>query len=239
MKAYPMVLSKEQADAILREAEKKDEFDYMFFLTLRYTGRRIGELYGIQEQEVTGRVPTGRTRTVYIKGKAYEVDITREIYKRVHNEYKYGVRVRDIDFGKGTMKVVILKTKKKVPGWSEINLTPLLQRVLYAYIQKNKLRPDDRVFRRKGKGIRQIQHLIKKYAKLAGVPTKIKQEGIVYTLSPHSFRHTLISELKRQGWEDAKIIKFTGHKSANTLRNYDHTTAIDFKEDYLDAMTKL
>jgi len=231
-KAYPLHLSKDQVDKILNEALKKNEFDYMLFLTLKTTGRRIGELYGVQQKKEIGRKIVGK-KVIYYKGKPREIDKTIPVYKK-GKKWLGGVRVKDIDFDKGTMKVWVLKRGNYVKD--ETILLPETMRVIKQYISRNRLTLKNRVFRKKGRGMRQIQNIIKYYGEKAGIPTAVKEDGISYSLSVHSLRHYFITELKRKGWNDDKIIKLTGHKTTNTLRNYDHIIATDLKDEALESL---
>ena len=246
-KDYPMELSKEQVHAILNEAEKKDEFDYVLFLTLATTGKRIGELYGVQRCKEIGRKVVGKKR-FFNKGKGYNVDKTIPVIKKI-NKWVGGVRVRDIDLEKGEMRVWILKTEKRKEGEEErIKITgrqtptllpaKTLQK-LRSFIRSNRLTAEDYVFRKEGRGYRQIQNKIKYYAKKAGIETETKREGVVYSLSIHSLRHHFITELKRKGLTNNEIIKLTGHKNEKTLSSYDHVISIDLKDKVMDILNEL
>lgn len=237
-KGYPMELSKEQVQSILVEAEKKDEFDYTLFLTLATTGKRIGELYGVQLFKETGRKVIGKKR-FYHNGKWYKVDKTIPIIKKI-NKWVGGVRVRDINLDKGEMLVWILKTQKRREGEKErlkmtgrqlvTILPPKTLQKLRSFIRSNRLIGDDYVFRKEGRGYRQIQNKIKYYAQKAGIETEIQKEGVIYSLSIHSFRRFFVTELKRKGLSNSEIMKFTGHKNEKTLSIYDNTIATDLKE---------
>jgi len=63
---------------------------------------------------------------------------------------------------------------------------------------------------------RTYQSLPDQYAKMAGLDIHI---------SPHMFRHYVITRLRELGWSIDDIRKLTGHKSASSLRTYDHTDA--------------
>jgi len=228
-KVNPMPLSKEQVKAILNEAEKKDEFDYMFFLTLATTGRRIGELYGIQKKKLIDRKKVG-SKEYYVDGKKIIADKTIPVYKKF-NEWKFGVKVKDIDFERGVMKVVVLKRREYIQD--ETILPPELTRVMRAYIKGNQLKLEDHLFRKKGRGYRQLENKIKYYAKKAGIRTRIRTETGKYSLSIHSFRGYFITELLKKGRSRTYIKKLTGHKEEKSLSNYDHVVSNDFKEDVL------
>lgn len=49
VKKPPEPLTKEEVDSILAEAKENDPFDYLVLRTLRKSGRRLGELYGVKK----------------------------------------------------------------------------------------------------------------------------------------------------------------------------------------------
>ena len=136
MKQQIVPLSKEEMSRLMEETEKADEFDYLLFYLLKTTGRRIGELYGIEDRKQIGRKKVG-TRTVYIDGKPLEIDKSIPIYKK-SGKWLYGVKVKDVDLDKGTMKVWVLK--RRVYIQDETILTPEAIRMIKSYTNKNKLR---------------------------------------------------------------------------------------------------
>lgn len=235
-KVYPLPLTKEQKDKILEVVEAEDEFDYMFFLTLASTGRRIGELYGVQEKEVIGEVKVG-IRQYYKDGIPREEDRTKKVYKKLPR-WRFGVRVEDIDFENGSMKIWTLK-KRKLVDQDEIPLTPKTSRTIKQYILKNRLTEKSFVFRKKGRSIGMLQLKLKQYAKKAGVPIYLEKEGLKFSLSPHSFRHHFVTELQRLGVPNDKIIKLTGQKDMKTLAIYSHTLGIDFKKDVMPFLNEI
>lgn len=226
VKTQIIPITKEEMSLLLSEIEAINEFDYMLFLTLKTTGRRIGELYGIEDVKKIGKKKIG-TRTLYIDGKPLIVDKNILIYKKTNN-WRYGVKLKDIDFEKGLMKVWVLKRRQYIQD--ETILLPEVVRVISGYARKNRLKLEDYVFRRKGRTLRQIQNVLKTYGKKAGVE---------HSISVHNFRHYFITELKRKGWPNDKIMKLTGHKTAATLSIYDHVLASDIKEDALEDLKDL
>lgn len=234
-KVYPMILVREQIRAILNEAEKKNDFDYMFFLTLATTGRRIGELYGVQKKKLIGKKRVGEKEEFY-QGKKIILDRTISIYKKLP-EWRFGVRVRDINFERGMMKVVVLKRRKY--AYDETPLTPELQRVIKAYIKTNQLRLEDHLFRKKGRSYRQLENKIKYYAHKAGIKTKMRTDTTKYSLSIHSFRGYFITELLKKGRSKEYIRRLTGHKEEKSLSSYDHVVSEDFKEDVMKDLKDL
>jgi len=138
------------------------------------------------------------------------------------SEY-YQVQVKDIDFEKGIMMTQVLKRKRKVE--KEAVLMPDVAVLLQRWIVKNKFKLDDYIFQKKSK--RQIQNLVIKYAKKA---------GIKHVVTFHNFRHYFVTALFRKGWSYDRIAKLTGHSTPGTLVHYDHAVASDIKEDALEAL---
>ncbi len=226
MKQQIVPLTKEEMGRLMEEVEKADEFDYLLFYLLKTTGRRIGELYGIEDRKQIGRKKVG-TRTIYIDGKPLKIDKSIPIYKKT-GKWLYGVKVKDVDLDKGTMKVWVLK--RRVYIQDETILTPEAIRMIRIYTKKNRLRLEDHLFRKERRSLRQIQNMIKNYSK------KAKINHIVVL---HNFRHYFITELRRKGWtsEDIKIL--TGHKSVTSLTSYEHIVADDMKERVLKDVKDL
>lgn len=216
-------LTKEEMSRLMLEIEKTDEFDYMFFMTLKTTGRRVGELYGIEEVKVYKRKIVGK-KTIYIDGKPVQVDRTIPKYKKT-GKLIYGVKKKDLDLEKGLMKVWVLKRRQYIQD--ETILSPKMVRLLRGHINRNKLREEDYVFRTKGRSLRNLQNRLKKYAKEAGIEHPIKI---------HNFRHYFITELKRRGWTNDQIMKLTGHKTPAVLTIYDHIVADDIREKALETI---
>jgi integrase/recombinase XerD len=130
----------------------------------------------------------------------------------------YDVQVKDVDFDKKIMMTKVLKRKQRI--LKEAILDDELSYLIKSYIQRNKLKLDDYLFRKVG--YRQIQNKVKTYAKKAGIDHKV---------SFHNFRHYFVTELVKKKWTYDQIIKLTGHSSVGTLSSYDHSVASDIAED--------
>jgi len=138
--------------------------------------------------------------------------VARKTGRRL-GEY-YEVKVKDIDYDRRVMMTQVLKRRQKV--MKEAILDDELIYLIKTYIQRHKLKLEDYLFRKVG--YRQIQNRIASYAKKA---------GIKHVVSFHNFRHYFVTQLFKKGWTYDKIAKLTGHSSAGTLANYDHTVASD------------
>jgi|TARA_Y100000034_G_scaffold40209_1_gene49565 hypothetical protein len=217
--------SPEEMDKLI-EASLDDDFFYMLFLTAKTTGRRLGEFYGVEIKDKIGeRAYGGEKKIKDIHGNEFTVQKTIPIYKKTNN-WQYGIKVKDIDFEKGIMKVWVLKRRRFEQD--ETILLPEVSRVIRQYVMKHKLRPEDYLFRKVG--YRQIQNRTVSYAKKAGIDHKV---------TFHNFRHYFITELGRRGWSHDKIAKFTGHKSIGTLKIYDHIVPEDLKKEALEVLRQL
>lgn len=208
--------SREEINKIL-EASMENDFYYMVFLVLKTTGRRIAELYGNQKRKEVGRKIIGKKIEYDENGKQIALAKTRIIYNRVSGQYEGGVKVKDINFETGIMKVWVLKRREMIQD--ESILLPEIMMTIKHYIIKEKLTPEDYLFCKKDYS--SIQYAIKKYAKKAGVQ---------HNVSLHNFRHFFVTELKKKGWTNDKIAKLTGHKTPSSLSIYDHVIASDIKE---------
>lgn len=157
----------------------------------------------------------------------YTLFMTAKTTGRRLGEY-LSVQVKDINFDKNVMMTIILKRGN--PTKKEAILTEEVSRLLQQYIKRNALKLDDYVFRGKKTGRRQIQNMIKTYAKKAGIP---------HNIMFHNFRHYFITELVRQGWDYSQIAKLTGHTSIGTLVHYDSSVASDIKDKALAALKNI
>jgi integrase/recombinase XerD len=149
--------------------------------------------------------------------------VARKTGRRL-GEY-FDVKVKDVDFERKIMMTKVLKRRQKIE--KEAILDDELVMLIKRYIAKEKLKLEDYLFRKVG--YRQIQNRIVYYSKKAKINHKV---------SFHNFRHYFITELFKKGWTYDKIAKLTGHSSAGTLSNYDHSVASDIaieaREDIRD-----
>jgi len=135
----------------------------------------------------------------------------------------YDVQVKDIDYDRKIMMTKVLKRRRKVE--KEAILDEQLIFLIQNYVRRNNLKLEDYLFRKVG--YRQIQNVIKTYAKKA---------GITHNVCFHNFRHYLITELFKAGWSYDRISKLTGHSSVGTLALYDHTVASDIAGEAREAI---
>ena len=224
VKTQVIPLNKEEMNRLI-EASMDNDFYHMFFLVAMTTGRRIGELYGSRKKIEVSRKIIGKKIEYDLEGNEVALAKTRANYKFL-NEFVGGVKVKDIDFEKGIMKVWVLKRGK--PIQDETILIPEVLKTIKYYIVKNKLSQEDYLFREKT--YRGIQEAVKAYAKKA---------KINHAVSPHVFRHFFITELKKKGWTNDKISKLTGHKAVSSLTVYDHVLASDIKDEAMKDLKEI
>ena len=236
VKCEPLSLKKEEKDAILEEARLNNDFDYLLYSVLTTTGRRIGELYGKEEKRQIGVRKTGKKKKALYEGKEIEIERTIPIYKKL-GKWKYGVKVKDIDFERGTMKVWVFKRGKDIQD--ESVLLPHILKLLNIYIKRNRLGLEDHVFRKEGRKYRNLNNILKKYAKEVKVPIEKTVGDARQSLSLHSFRHYFITELKRLGWRDEDIMIATGHKTAAVLKTYSHIVPYDIKNKLIESVGEI
>lgn len=211
VKQSPELLTKEEMDSLMTVVSTNDFYNLIFNVAKK-TGRRLGELYGVEKKEVIGEKDTGR------KNKKGE-PIIKKIYKAT-GVYEYGVKWQDILFEEGIMKIWVLKRRNYIQDESVLPIDVII--LLKKYYNKYRPQLTDYVFRKKS--YRQIQSAITKYGKKAGIKKRVMF---------HSFRHYFITHFLKQGWSHDKITKLTGHKTVASIGAYDHVVARDIKDDTL------
>ena len=81
--------------------------------------------------------------------------------------------------------------------------------------------------RHKPYSARGIRKMMKRYADKAGLQSSI---------TPHQFRHFLLTWLKKQGIDDALIQPYSGHASRKSLEVYSRLALSDAQQVYDDVM---
>jgi len=214
-------LNTEEMERLL-DASMEDDFCHMLFVTARSTGRRLGEFYGVEAKIKIGEKNIGIKTAYDIKGNKIQVARTTPVYKKT-NKWRFGVKVEDINFDEGIMKVWVLKRRKFEQD--ETVLPKECLRLIRQYVMKHKIGLTEHLFRKYS--YRQIQNKVKSFSKKAEIKKNV---------SFHNFRHYFISELARQGWSHDKIARVTGHKTISTLKIYDHVVAKDMKAELEEAV---
>ena len=73
---------------------------------------------------------------------------------------------------------------------------------------------------------RTVEHIVSELCLLAGVENSI---------TPHSFRHGLATEMVRRRVRESTVQTILGHASPTTTRIYVHTVALEVADEYQDA----
>ena len=156
------------------------------------------------------------------------------------------IKVENIDWDKHLIWSIVEKLKKNVDPKLKnaplgiklqrgiIELRPIsvpddVMKVLFEYVQAWRLKEGQALFPYSS---RWAQKQVKVWANAVGIHGKI--------ITPHSFRHYLITKLREQGWVYEDISKITGHKSIKSLQEtYDHTDFWTVKDRFSQVQEKL
>jgi len=239
-KGHSEVLSLRDVKDIIELAKVKDPFDYLLFTILARTGRRIGELYGVEFHQKRcnkcGWEGYGYKSQSVCKACKNSIKDKKErmAYKEVtlsripgtKATWRYGVQVRHIDFENNEMETYILKRENRRTRITLLN-KPTMD-LLRQYILVNRLGPHDYIFRKKS--YRTIERVLKRY---------LKELGIYKNATIHSFRHFFITHLRAKGWPDDQIVLLTGHSRTDSLKTYDHSDPRRIKKKALEVIDEI
>lgn len=131
------------------------------------------------------------------------------------------LRVEDVDFNKGVIKVRSAKYGKERYVTAPREVFELLS----AWIKINGLKPKDRLFKLSYSA---LYKRLKKIATKAGVdPIKVR---------PHVFRHTFATTAIKKGLSLPSLQRLLGHSDIRTTQVYLHLTIEDVKREYEEKM---
>jgi len=136
------------------------------------------------------------------------------------------INVDDIDF---EGRVILIKRKGRVERFVPLGYECKKYLSLYFNIRHligiNEHKDRALFLNYKGEriSVRQIQRLIKKYCKLAGL-----SDGV----SPHSLRYSFANHLINRGCNFCTVQKLMGHKSLKTTQEYAHISVKQLMETY-------
>ena len=131
----------------------------------------------------------------------------------------------DINFAKAEATTIIQKKRKSEKRVIFLDSDTCV--LLSQYIQSRGLKKNDKIF---NKTQRSYRNAVYRYAKKAGIDKQVM---------PHSFRHYVITSLRKSGWASEDIIKITGHSSVSSLSTYDHTDVYLVEGNFREAVRDL
>jgi integrase len=193
---------------------------------LRYTGRRIGEIYGTQRgKNYIGGLKLGdidfsnnTIKTVILKKKKRNL-------KRKCNECGFERNVYGTKYcmkcGHQLESININNMRFEKPEETVITLRPDAIDILKVYVEQHRpaFKNKDYIFRDWS-----LVYLKKK------IKQHVKQASINKNFSLHGFRTYFISNMIKNGITDNQIIKWTGHTNVSSLGNYNRLIPRDVED---------
>lgn len=203
----PKYLEKEELALFLKTAEEQGlDGDYETFLTLAYTGMRVGEFLVLKETD--------------IDFEEHTISITKTYFNPNNNTVEYSLLTPKTSKSIRKIQVEpIVTTAIKEYIASNKSFVMLHRKTYYnkGFIMPNKDRNPGYPL-----NINHIRYRMRRIMKLAGINKK---------LSPHSFRHTHTSLLAELEIPLQEIMDRLGHKDDYTTKNvYTHVTKTKKKE---------
>jgi integrase/recombinase XerD len=205
-------------DATAQEKEELPRLrDAAILQTLFSTGLRVSEAAGLrrdsinlERREFTVRGKGSKLRLVFLSNEAAE-DIKKYLAKRKDNSKALFIghsiigKIAEMPEKKNDSTAVAARQKrmeKEIQSQSAVSL-PLGGRVREGVKVIPGLTP------------RQIQRIIKKYVKIAGIVKKV---------TPHTLRHSFATDLLQNGADIRSVQTLLGHSSITTTQIYTHVT---------------
>lgn len=127
-----------------------------------------------------------------------------------------GILIRDVNLSE---KKILIHGKGKKDRY--VPVLPEICEMLKFYIKKDQVF----LFENNGKpySTRMVQHVFEKAKNKA---------GIEFRMSPHIARHVFLTSLTEAGWNEAEIMKISGHSDKNSLAIYQHLTVENIREKF-------
>jgi len=218
----PELFTTEEMDNLIISVAPKPFF-YALYNTLKYTGRRIGEIYGtprnkkfiggLKVKDINFEEKTMKTQILKTKKRKLLVECEK-CKRKISNKNTF------CNFcGKKLTVIAASEIQYNAPEEKTIALNEKLIPILYNYIKLTKLRPNDFVFR--DYSLVYLKKCIKKHTKLANIDKNF---------SLHGFRHYFITNCKISGMSNEDISKWTGHKNPQSMNVYDRRTYKDVED---------
>ncbi|SET76819.1 Site-specific recombinase XerD [Oceanobacillus limi] len=209
-KDLPKYMEKEELATFLKTAYKQGlHLDYPIFLTLAYTGLRIGELCALKSSDLQK------------KGDIHLLSITKTYYNPNNNVKNF--------------EIVTPKTQSSI---RKIDLDERVVQALESLTETNNQLKEDYQSQYYDRGYLFVNTTnypgYPIYPKIIEQRMKrlLKLSKLNETLSPHSLRHTHTSLLAESGVSIERIMERLGHSDDKTTKNvYLHTTEEIRKRD--------
>ena len=209
-------LEKDELDRLFSAiAGEKDELqrlrDSAILQTLFSTGLRVSELASLRiesinldRREFTVRGKGSKLRLVFLSNEAAET-IKKYLSRRKDNSKALFVGHSEIGQVSANTNKVVGKAKKIIAEQKKVE-----KEIASQGFKKNQ---DDRKI--SGLTVRQIQRIIKKYCRIAGIIKKV---------TPHTLRHSFATDLLQNGADIRSVQTLLGHASITTTQIYTHIT---------------
>lgn len=131
------------------------------------------------------------------------------------------MRIKDIDFEDGFIKLVTTKNKRQ----QLIPMSRALSKVLLEYLEYRKGEPDDYLFC-SAYGVQLTLNA------LESAISKYNQKRGVMKTSIHLFRHTFAKTWILSGGDIFRLQKILGHSSMDIVREYVNLFSSDLQKDF-------
>lgn len=210
-------------------AQEKEELprlrDAAILQTLFSTGLRVSEAAGLrrdsinlERREFTVRGKGSKLRLVFLSNEAAE-DIKKYLAKRKDNSKALFIGHSIIGSGlKGHPRSTDDREPKIPLEQMEKNDKKSMgarQKRMEKEIESQGFKKNDDDRKISGLTPRQIQRIIKKYVKIAGIVKKV---------TPHTLRHSFATDLLQNGADIRSVQTLLGHSSITTTQIYTHVT---------------